>query len=315
MEDLTGKQLGPYRVVSHLGEGGMAVVCQAYQPSVDRFVALKILPRHFAGDPEFVGRFEQEARVIARLQHPHIVPVHDFGEEDGYTYIVMPFIENGTLADLLGRPLLSTLMRRIITQVGDALDCAHCQGIIHRDVKPSNILIDRRGNCLLSDFGIAKIVAGSSHFTRTGGIVGTPAYMSPEQIQGEELDGRSDIYSLGIVLYEMAAGRPPYRAETPPAIFVKHLHDPLPPPRSFNPALPEGIQRVILKALAKDREDRYATAHDLVRALQLATETGILSAVEAVEPALPLVELAMVDAEVAYYQVPRPELDHGFYRE
>jgi len=249
----------------------MAIVYKAYQAGMDRYVALKILPRYFASDPQFLGRFEQEAKVLARLLHPHILPVHDYGEVDGYTYIVMPFVESGTLADILeGDPLPLTQIRLIIAQIGDALDYAHSQGVIHRDVKPSNILVDQRGNCLLTDFGIAKMVEGSIHFTRTGGIVGTPAYMSPEQIQGEELDGRSDVYSLGIVFYEMATGRPPYRAETPPAIFVKHLHDPLPPPRTLNSALPEAIERVILKALAKKREDRYATAGDMVQALQAA---------------------------------------------
>ena len=269
VEDLIGKQLGPYRVVAPLGEGGMAAVYKAYQPGMDRYVALKILPRYFASDPQFVARFEQEAKVLAKLLHPHILPIHDYGETDGYTYIVMPFVKSGTLADLLQGSLLPLpQIRRIVTQVGDALDYAHSQGVIHRDVKPSNILIDQRSNCLLTDFGIAKMVEGTIHLTRTGGIVGTPAYMSPEQIQGEELDGRSDVYSLGIVLYEMATGRPPYRAETPPAVFVKHLHDPLPLPRSLNPSVPEAIERVILKALAKKREDRYATAGDMVRALR-----------------------------------------------
>lgn len=268
MEDLTGVQLGPYRVVAPLGEGGMATVYRAYQPSVDRYVALKILPRHFARDPEFVGRFQQEAKVLAKLLHPHILPVHDYGESDGYTYIAMPFVETGTLADLLqGGPMPMAQIERIISQVGGALDYAHSQGVVHRDVKPSNVLIDSSGNCLLTDFGIAKMVEGTAQFTRTGGIVGTPAYMSPEQIRGEALDGRSDIYSLGVVLYEMATGRPPYRAETPPAIFVKHLHDPLPLPRSLNPALPEAVERVILKALAKDPAGRYATAADMVMAL------------------------------------------------
>jgi len=244
VEDLSGKQLGPYRVVAPLGEGGMAAVFKAYQAGMDRYVALKILPRYFASDPQFVGRFEQEAKVLARLLHPHILPVHDYGEADGYTYIAMPFVESGTLADLLDeKPLPLVQIRRIVTQVGDALDYAHSQGVIHRDVKPSNVLVDQRGNCLLTDFGIAKMVEGSVYLTRTGGIVGTPAYMSPEQIQGQELDGRSDVYSLGIVLYEMATGRPPYRAETPPAIFVKHLHDPLPPPSVLNPSLPEPVER------------------------------------------------------------------------
>jgi serine/threonine protein kinase len=144
VEDLTGKQLGPYRVVAPLGEGGMAAVYKAYQAGMDRYVALKILPRYFASDPQFVGRFEQEAKVLARLLHPHILPVHDYGEADGYTYIVMPFVDSGTLADLLrGGPLSLAQIRSIIAQVGDALDYAHLQGVIHRDVKPSNILVDQ----------------------------------------------------------------------------------------------------------------------------------------------------------------------------
>lgn len=271
MEDLTGKQLGPYQVVASLGEGGMAAVYKAYQPGMERYVALKILPRHFASDPLFVGRFEQEAKVLAKLQHPHILPVFDFGQADGYTYIVMPFLQSGDLTDLLrGSALSLAQIRRIISQVGDALDYAHAHGLIHRDVKPSNVLLDERGNCLLTDFGIAKILEGGSKLTATGGIIGTPAYMSPEQGLGEKVDGRSDIYALGIVLYEMATGRVPYQAETPMAIMIKHLNDPLPPPRRLNPALPEVIERVILKALAKQPQDRYATAGEMVRALQAA---------------------------------------------
>jgi serine/threonine-protein kinase len=279
MEDLSGKQLGPYQIAAPLGEGGMAAVYRAYQASMDRYVALKILPRYFASDPEFIGRFEREAKVIAKFQHPHILPVFDYGQEDGYTYIVMPFVEGGTLADLLeGHPVSLSQIQRAIAQVGDALDYAHSQGVIHRDVKPSNILIDPSGNCLLADFGVAKIVESTAQFTRAGGTFGTPAYMSPEQIEGEELDGRSDVYSLGIVLYEMATGHPPYRAKTPPAIFVKHLVDPPPPPRTLNPALPEAVEQVTLRALAKDREERYATAGDMVQALQAATEPAALSA-------------------------------------
>ncbi len=278
MEDLTGREFGPYRVVEALGEGGMAAVYKAYQANMDRYVAVKVLPRYFASDPQFVGRFEQEAKVLAKLQHPHILPVHDFGEAEGYTYIVMPFVETGTLADLLQeQPLPLPQIRSIISQVGDALDYAHSAGVVHRDVKPSNVLVDKRGNCLLTDFGIAKIVEGTTAFTQTGGIIGTPAFMSPEQIRGEKLDGRSDIYSLGVVLYEMAAGRPPFRAETPPAMLVKHLNDPLPPPRTHNPDLPEGVERVILKSLAKQREDRYATAGEMVRALQAAASDAVVA--------------------------------------
>jgi hypothetical protein len=271
MEDLTGKQLGPYQIVSPLGEGGMAAVYKAYQPAMERYVALKILPRHFANDPQYITRFRQEAKTLAKLQHPHILPVHDFGEADGYTYIVMPFIEGGTLADFLkGHPLPLEQIRNVISQVGMALDYAHAHGLIHRDVKPSNILMDESGNCLLTDFGLAKIVEGAANITTSGTIMGTPAYMSPEQGMGQKLDRRTDIYSLGIILYEMATGRTPYRAETPMAVVVKHINDPLPSPRSLNPELPETIELVILKALSKNRENRYQTAGELVRAIQAA---------------------------------------------
>ena len=271
MEDLTGRQLGPYQIVSAVGEGGMAAVYKAYQPAMDRYVALKILPRHFASDPQFIARFQREAKLLAKLQHPHILPVHDFGEADGFTYIVMPFVESGTLTDLLtGQPLSLSQIRNLIPQVGTALDYAHARGLIHRDVKPSNILIDESGNCLLTDFGLAKMVEGTAVLTASGAIMGTPAYMSPEQGLGQKLDGRSDIYSLGVILYEMASGHTPYSAETPMAVVIKHINDPLPPPRTVNPALPEAVERVILKALAKQPQDRYETAGNFVRALQSA---------------------------------------------
>jgi hypothetical protein len=279
MEDLTGKQLGPYQIVAPLGEGGMAAVYKAYQPAMDRYVALKVLPRHFASDPQFVIRFQQEARVLAQLQHPHILPVFDFGEADGYTYIVMPFVKSGTLTDLLKGPALSLPhIRTLVTQIGGALDYAHARGLIHRDVKPSNVLIDETGNCLLTDFGLAKIIEGSIHLTTSGAIMGTPAYMSPEQGLGQKIDRRSDIYSLGVILYEMAVGRTPYVAETPMAVVIKHINDPLPPPHTIKPDLPEALERVILKALAKTPEDRFASAGEMVRALQAAIPETTLAA-------------------------------------
>ena len=273
MEDLTGKQLGSYQIVAPLGEGGMAAVYKAYQPAMDRYVALKVLPRHFASDPQFISRFQQEAKLLAKLQHPHILPVFDFGETDGYTYIVMPFVESGTLTNLMhGQQLPLEQVQRVISQVGDALDYAHMRGLIHRDVKPSNVLMDERGNCLLTDFGLAKIIEGSAHLTTSGTIMGTPAYMSPEQGLGEKLDARSDIYALGVILYEMATGRVPYSAETPMAVVFKHIYDPLPPPRSLNANLPEALERVMLKALAKNPEDRFATANEMVKALQVSLQ-------------------------------------------
>jgi serine/threonine protein kinase/formylglycine-generating enzyme required for sulfatase activity len=272
MENLTGKQLNQYQIVAPLGEGGMAALYKAYQPVMDRYVALKVLPRQLARDSQFLGRFEQEAKVIASLQHPHILPVFDYGEVDDYTFIVMPFVETGTLSDILGQPLPLVRIQKIASQVGDALDYAHSRGIIHRDIKPSNILIDERGNCLLADFGIAKMVEGTTQFTQTGGIVGTPAYMSPEQGLGQKPDGRSDIYSFGVILYEMATGRPPYQAETPMAVVIKHIHDPLPPPRTINPQISGAFERIILKALAKNREDRYSSCTDVVLAIQALTK-------------------------------------------
>lgn len=269
MEDLTGKQFDSYQIVAPLGEGGMAAVYKAYQPGIERYVALKILPRQFGLDPQFVARFEQEAKILAKLQHPHILPVFDYGQADGYAYIVMPFLHSGTLTGLMrGAPLPLAQIRRIVSQVGDALDYAHSHALIHRDVKPSNVLLDERDNCLLTDFGIAKMIESSAHLTATGSFIGTPAYMSPEQGLGQNVDGRSDIYALGVILYEMATGRVPYKAETPMAVVVKHINDPLPPPRQLNPDLPEAVERVILKALAKQPKDRYATAGEMVRALR-----------------------------------------------
>ena len=249
----------------------MAAVYKAFQPAMDRYVALKVLPRQFASDPEFIGRFQQEAKVLARLQHPHILPVFDFGEAEGYTYIVMPLVSSGTLAGCLhGQPLTLQQIRTVISQVGDALDYAHSMGLVHRDVKPSNILIDDRWNCLLTDFGITKIIESTANFTHTGGVIGTPAYMSPEQGMGAPVDGRSDIYSLGVVLYEMSTGHTPFSAETPIAIVLKHIQDSLPPPKRLNPDLPDTIESIITTALAKQPQDRYTTAREMVEALQAA---------------------------------------------
>ena len=286
MEDLTGKQLGQYRIVAPLGEGGMAAVYKAYQPSMDRHVAIKVLPRQYASDPEFVGRFEREAKVIASLEHTNILPVHDFGEADGYTYIVMRFVEGGTLADSLqGQPLPLPTICHVVSQIARALDYAHSRGVVHRDVKPSNVLIDDQGNCLLTDFGIAKMVEVTGRFTTTGAFIGTPTYASPEQCLGHPLDWRSDIYSLGVVLYQMATGRPPFVAETPMAIVVKHINDPLPLPRSLNPALPKSVERTILKALAKAPEDRYQETGEMARALATACEQEAASAEVGTRPA------------------------------
>jgi len=271
MEDLTGKQFGHYQIVAPLGEGGMAAVYKAYQPSMERYVAVKVLPRHMSTSEEFVNRFRREAKLLAQLQHPHILPVFDYGEADGYPYIVMPLVNSGTLADLLKKRQLSLPeVRRIMMQLGDALGYAHTRGMIHRDIKPSNVLIDERGNCLLTDFGLARMAESATKITSSGAVMGTPAYMSPEQGAGTDIDHRSDIYSLGIILYEMVTGRVPYTAETPVAVVFKHIQDPLPSARKLNPNLPEAVELVLLKLLAKNPADRYQSAEDFVHAIQKA---------------------------------------------
>jgi len=271
MEDLTGKQFGHYQIVTPLGEGGMAAVYKAYQPSMERYVAIKVLPRHMASTEEFLNRFRREAKLLAQLQHPNILPVFDYGESEGYPYIVMPFVPSGTLADLIDNQQLPLeKVRRIMNQIGDALAYAHGRGMIHRDIKPSNVLIDESGNCLLTDFGLARMVESSIKITTSGTVLGTPAYMSPEQGAGSEIDHRSDIYSLGIILYEMVTGRVPYNAETPIAVVFKHIQDPLPSARKLNPDLPESVELVLLKALTKSPEDRYQTMGEFMNAIRSA---------------------------------------------
>lgn len=274
MPDLIGKTLGPYRIISQIGLGGMATVYKAYQPSMDRYVALKVLSTHFAQDPGFIKRFQQEAKIIARLEHARILPVYDHGEEDGYLYLVMRYIEAGTLKDRLKqKPLPLEEARRVVAQVGSALDYAHQLGVIHRDIKPSNVLVDPQGDCYLTDFGIAKMIEGTLGLTGSG-IIGTPHYMAPEQTKSLAVDHRADVYAMGVVIYEMVTGQLPYDAETPLAVAIKHMTEPLPLPRSIRPDLPEAVERVILKALAKDPADRYQSMRDLAAAFEQAVQTA-----------------------------------------
>jgi len=270
-----GQMLGPYRIINQIGQGGMASVYKAYQPSMDRNVAIKVLPSQLAESREFVKRFQQEAHIIARLEHPHILPVFDYGESDGTAYFVMRYLEAGTLKDRMqeGRPLPLNEIDRIFTQLADALSYAHSHGVVHRDLKPANALVDSQGNLFLTDFGIAKLLESASpRLTQTDAIMGTPAYISPEQAQAQTVDQRSDIYSLGIILYEMVTGRVPFVADTPLAVILKHVTDPLPLPSLIKTDIPEAVEQVILKALAKDPQDRFATASEFVSAWKRALE-------------------------------------------
>lgn len=270
MKTLIGQTLGQYQIVEQIGKGGMATVFKAYQPGLDRYVAIKVLPAYYAHEEGFPERFVREAKAIARLDHPNILPVYDFGQTDGLSYIVMKYVAAGTLQARLGETMLPEEALEVLRQIAAALDHAHAQGILHRDVKPGNILIDERGWVYLSDFGLAKMVEGSVQLTGSGVGVGTPAYMSPEQGQGLAVDGSTDVYSLGVVLYEMLTGRVPYEAETPMAVVVKHITSPLPLPRSINPTISESVERVVLKALAKNPDDRFARAGELVDAIETA---------------------------------------------
>ncbi len=275
MQDLSGMQFGPYQMLRPLGEGGMAMVYRAYQPSVEREVAVKVLPQQYANDPQFSERFKREAKTLATLQHPRILAVFDYGQAEGYSYMVMPLVNAGSLTDYLkGRTVSFSETVRIIGQIADALDYAHKRGLVHRDIKPANVLMDDGGNCLLSDFGIAHIVEGSTMLTSAGAVLGTPSYMSPEQGQGTQVDARSDIYSLGVMLFEMLVGRVPYRADTPVAVMLKHVMDPIPVPRSLNPNIPPELERITMKALAKDPANRFQTAGEFAAALRHADLTA-----------------------------------------
>jgi serine/threonine-protein kinase len=266
MPDLIGAALGPYRIVGRIGAGGMATVYTAYQSGVDRLVAVKILPQQLAAaDSRFAERFAREARIIAKLEHRNIIPIHDFGQQNSITYLVMRYLQAGTVKEILERgslPLADTA--KIINDVAAALDHAHAQGIVHRDVKPGNILVDKDGNAYLTDFGIAKVLEGTSDLTGSA-MLGTPAYMAPEQTLGRAITPQTDIYALGVMLYEMVTGRLPFEADTPMTVALMHVSQPLPPPGEFNPSLPSEVNDVLAKALAKDPAERYQTAGEFAR--------------------------------------------------
>ena len=287
MSELIGAELGPYRIIEQIGTGGMATVYKAYHAATDRYVAVKILTARMSGDNELRKRFQRECKVIAKLEHARVVPVYDYGRTDDRLYLVTRYIEAGTLKDRLAQGSMSLAqVGHIMQQVGGALAYAHRLGVVHRDVKPSNVLLDAEGDCYLTDFGLARIIESSARLTMTGVGVGTPAYMSPEQGQGEGVDARSDIYSLGVMLYEMVTGQVPYQAETPLAVVLKHISAPLPLPRSVRPDIPEEVERVIMKAMAKNPADRFQAVGEMVVAFNAAvrpTQTEIPNEMAVVE--------------------------------
>jgi len=271
---LIGKTLGNRYVIEEiLGQGGMSAVYKATDPNLKRVVAIKVIHPHLSDNPDFVKRFEEEAAAVAQLRHPGIIQVHDFNREDDLYYMVLEFVPGETIQDHLkrlnasGRKLSPTKAIEYMAAICDAVDYAHQRGMIHRDIKPANLMLTTTGQVILMDFGIAKIVGGQGH-TATGAVVGTAMYMSPEQIKGEQVDRRTDIYSLGVTLFEMVSGRPPFEADSAMTLMMMHVNDPVPNPKALNPEVPDGLVKVINKALAKDPNKRYQTAAQMASALR-----------------------------------------------
>lgn len=279
MPDLTGYSLGRYHLISQLGEGGMATVYKAFDTRLERDVAVKIMRTEQFSPVQLeqvLQRFDREAKSLGKLSHPNIVSVLDYGEHESIPYLVMEYLPGGTLKQKLGAPLPWQSAVQILLPVARALAYAHQRGIIHRDVKPANILLKESGEPVLTDFGIAKLLeAVEGHTLTASGVgIGTPEYMAPEQGMGAKVDARVDIYALGTVFYELVTGRKPYIADTPMAVLLKHMTDPLPNPHQFVPDLPDEVEKVLIKTLAKQPEDRYETMTAFADALEDLLKTG-----------------------------------------
>jgi len=268
-----GESVGPYKITEYIAQGGMATIFRAYQPALDRSVALKAIHPALKGDRVFVERLKREAAIIAKLNHPNIVTVYDFAEAEGIPYVVLQFIEGKTLKDLLSEARLSTAqILNIVRPVAEALAYAHEHGVLHRDVKPSNILIDREGQVYLTDFGLARLQQNSESTASQDMLIGSPQYLSPEQAKSEDVGAATDIYSLGVVMYEMFTGRVPFQGDTMYATILAQIGNPPPPPRSIDPDIRPTIEQVLLKALAKDPKQRYASIREMLKALENAAQ-------------------------------------------
>lgn len=272
---MIGTKLGAYEITEEIGKGGMATVYRAYQPSMDRHVAVKIIRSSILGDEIGRDRFQREAKLIAKLEHPHLLPVYDFDGAHDPPYIVMRYLEGGTLKKVMDAgPLPVDELLYMLRQVATALDYAHRQGVVHRDLKPSNIMIDREGNAFIADFGIAQVSDAAKDLTGTGNVIGTPGYMAPEQARAKgELDGRADVYSLGVITYELLAGRGPFDRDSAVEELMAHLQETPPDISGYKPELSEDVNQVVQTALSKDPEQRYATTGELVAALAAALNT------------------------------------------
>jgi serine/threonine protein kinase len=282
-DELIGTLIGGCQVIELIGDGGMARVYHGHQDHLDREVAIKVLPPYYITDSSFIERFQREAKAMAKLLHPNIVVIYDAGKQGQWLYIVMELITGGNLRERMTRSMSLAEASHIFHDVAEALTFAHERGIIHRDVKPVNVLLDPSRQtpfprAVLSDFGIAKVLQSSGNLTRTGAGVGTPEYMAPEQVRGSAVDARTDIYALGIMLYEMLCGRPPFTAEEYTAIAHSHVYEPVPAPTMHNPRISPAVQSVILKALQKRPEQRFQTAREMAQALAEAIQANPMRA-------------------------------------
>lgn len=267
-----GSVVGPYRIIEVVGRGGMATVYKAYHDALNRHVAIKVLTVSLGEDESFRERLRTEAVTVANLRHPSILQVFDMDEQDGVRYLVMEFVEGTTLSARLGHPWPPPDVVRTLAPIADALDYAHARGILHRDVKPSNVLLSRDGTAILADFGLARIASETVGLTRTGLLVGTPEYMAPEQAAGQSATAAADRYALAVVAYEMLFGHVPFRSETPVATLLAHLERPL-PLDTESPWLSPPLLKVLRKALSKRPADRYATATEFVEAMRAVVDT------------------------------------------
>ncbi|HEX3051456.1 MAG TPA: serine/threonine-protein kinase, partial [Aggregatilineaceae bacterium] len=266
---LSGTRLGQYQLYELIGVGGMAAVYRAYHPALNRFVAIKVLSPSLAQDPQYIERFDREARIAGTLEHRYIVPIYDYGVQDGISYVVMRLLTGGTLAQRTRQSALPLdQVMTLLDQLAGALDFAHSRGIIHRDIKPSNIMFDDEGNAYITDLGIAKLMEGTTSFTSTGQVMGTPLYMAPEQWRAEPLTPAADQYALAVMVYGLVAGHPPFEAPTPHALMYFHLNQM--PPRVDRPGVPDAVSQVLARALAKRPQDRFPTVTQFAQAFAAA---------------------------------------------
>jgi len=274
--DLIGKTIGNYKIISKLGSGGMAVVYKAHELSLNRIVALKVLSSHLSENNEFIKRFEREARAAAKLNHPNIIQIYAIGEEEGIYFFSMEYVKGKTLAQIIEEEKKLTYDRAIpiIIQTAEALSEAHKHGIVHRDMKPSNIMVNNNGTVKVTDFGIAY-VSQETKLTKSGSIIGTPEYLSPEQCEAKAIDNRSDIYSLGVTFYELLSGKTPYKADTPVSMLMEIVKGNFPPLNKVNPDVPEFIQKIVEKMMQTKPEERFNTVNELIESLKKHMEISI----------------------------------------